>query len=289
MPELPEVETVVRTLRPHILGHVLVFARLVRSQSVSAGSLPLESVLGYRVSSVERRGKLVLLQLSVGDGRDIVLTVHLRMTGSLIAHQILYSSPVELLKWIGSYTCVILGFAQGEGTSCDTCVCFNDIRRFGKIFITELAALSTWPFWSSLGPEPLEIEEEAFAALFQGRRAVKNLLMDQKMLAGIGNIYADESLYAAGVHPLSEVRNIPKMVRRRLLYKLQQVLRSSISACGSSIRNYCDADGNVGAFQNNFAVYGRAGSPCQSCGRKLEKIRVGGRATVFCPNCQTRY
>ena len=129
--------------------------------------------------------------------------------------------------------------------------------------------------------------DAAFSARLDGKNsAIKAVLLDQKVLAGVGNIYADESLFAAGIDPRRKALALTRLQAARLLQCLQDVLLLSISQCGSSIRDYRDADGNVGAFQNTFAVYGRGGQECKTCGRPLEKTRVAGRSTVFCPHCQ---
>ena len=137
-----------------------------------------------------------------------------------------------------------------------------------------------------LGPEPLEMKADDLSARLSGKRPIKTALMDQKVIAGIGNIYADESLFAAGISPLREAGSLSGAESRRLLSVIQAVLRRSISQCGSSIRDYRDADGNAGAFQNTFKVYGKGGQACSKCGHILQKTRLGGRATVYCPSCQ---
>ncbi len=128
--------------------------------------------------------------------------------------------------------------------------------------------------------------EDAFVQAMKGKRAIKKVLLDQTRLAGVGNIYADESLFAAGIHPSSNADSVPQEKLCLLYRELCRILRLSIEECGSSIRDYQDADGNVGAFQNYFAVYGRKGEPCKKCGRPLERTEIGGRGTVFCTHCQ---
>ena len=164
---------------------------------------------------------------------------------------------------------------------------FDDVRAFGLLLAGTPETLARWSFWRELGPEPLELTASAFAAcLSQKNAAIKAVLLDQKVLAGVGNIYADESLFAAGIDPRRKASTLSLAKRNRLLQCLKNVLRCSIEQCGSSIRDYRDANGNVGAFQNSFAVYGKGGEPCSVCGRPLEKVRVAGRGTVFCPHCQ---
>jgi formamidopyrimidine-DNA glycosylase len=147
--------------------------------------------------------------------------------------------------------------------------------------------LPSWPFWEKLGPEPLVLDEEAFIAAFKGKRgAIKALLLDKRMIADIGNIYADEACFRISVRPSSPASSIDGKQLAALLQNVKAVLNESIAECGSSIRDYRDANGDAGAFQNLFRVYGMAGQECLTCKTVLEKTVVAGRTTVFCPNCQ---
>ena len=286
MPELPEVETVVRTLRPQVLNSRIMGVDLLRPSIVLSESLPLESLCGCRISAVDRRGKLILLRMLAESGRDggperpDLLVVHLRMTGRLMPHPA--GTPPH------AHTRCLFDLEGPQGPSV---LFFDDVRAFGVLFAATDALLEAWPFWQELGPEPLAVPPDALARQlaprFAGRRgAVKSLLLDQGVLAGIGNIYADEALFRAGIDPRRAAQTLDDQALLRLCRALQEVLRLSIAQCGSSIRDYRDANGNVGAFQNSFAVYGRGDEPCQTCGRPLEKARIAGRATVFCPHCQ---
>ena len=286
MPELPEVETVVRTLRPQVLNARILGVELLRPSIVLPESLPLESLCGCRISAVDRRGKLILLRMLAESGRDggperpDLLVVHLRMTGRLMPHPA--GTPPH------AHTRCLFHLEGPQGSSV---LFFDDVRAFGVLFAATDALLAAWPFWQELGPEPLAVPPDALARQlaprFAGRRgAVKSLLLDQGVLAGIGNIYADEALFRAGIDPRRAANTLDAPALLRLCRALQEVLRLSIAQCGSSIRDYRDANGNVGAFQNSFAVYGRGEEPCHTCGRPLEKARIAGRATVFCPHCQ---
>ncbi|MDO5537115.1 MAG: zinc finger domain-containing protein, partial [Desulfovibrionaceae bacterium] len=179
-----------------------------------------------------------------------------------------------------------VGMFAGESGAASCGLVFNDARKFGRIFLGSRTELESWPSWSRLGPEPLTMGREAFAAALKGRRAIKAVLMDQTVLAGVGNIYADESLHAAGIRPDRPASEISTARRHRLHDELVRLLLLSIEECGSSIRDYQDADGNVGAFQNHFAAYGRGGQPCRRCGATLVRTVLGGRGTVYCPKCQ---
>ncbi|MBQ7606371.1 MAG: bifunctional DNA-formamidopyrimidine glycosylase/DNA-(apurinic or apyrimidinic site) lyase [Desulfovibrionaceae bacterium] len=277
MPELPEVETVARTLRPHVQSCTITNATLLRASSLHPLSLPLSQLTGCHIVDVKRRGKLLKLLLSSSEAQnDLQIVVHLRMTGRLIIKPS-NASP-------GAYTRLFFDLANTNGESR---LFFDDVRSFGQVFVCTPDILSQWTFWRTLGPEPLEISEVDFAARLNGKnKCLKALLLDQKCVAGIGNIYADESLFAARLSPLRKASSLSESECACLLQCLQDVLTRSIAQCGSSIRDYCDADGNVGAFQNSFAVYGRGGQPCQHCGRELLKLRVAGRSTVYCPKCQ---
>ena len=281
MPELPEAETVARTIYPHIRGCFIKDAHLFREKTLHALSLPLADLRGLSIKGTRRRGKLILIDLEAGDAANKpalpeFLVFHLRMTGRLVARD----AQVEPTK----HTRCLFELTRPDGSPAR--LFFDDARAFGQIFAASGALLASWDFWKNLGPEPLEMAPDDLAPRLATGRPIKTALLDQQVLAGIGNIYADESLYKAGIHPLRPASSLTAEESRRLLKSIQAILTLSISQCGSSIRDYVDANGNAGAFQNSFAVYGRGGKKCKKCGSQLEKIRLGGRATVFCPQCQ---
>ncbi len=279
MPELPEVETVARTLLPHIRGHVIAGVTLLRVSSLHPLSMPVARLAGLRIAGTRRRGKLLLLDLKSDEAKPefpSLLVAHLRMTGSLLI------KPAGELA--NKHTRCIFDLTAPDASK--SRLFFDDIRAFGQILAATPAILAKWPFWRDLGPEPLEMDGDDLAARLKGGRPLKTALMDQKVVAGIGNIYADESLFKAGLNPFREAGSLDAVECERLLASLQDILRLSISQCGSSIRDYKDANGNAGAFQNSFAVYGRGGENCKKCGRPLVKTKLGGRATVYCPICQ---
>ncbi|WP_035068091.1 bifunctional DNA-formamidopyrimidine glycosylase/DNA-(apurinic or apyrimidinic site) lyase [Nitratidesulfovibrio termitidis] len=202
-----------------------------------------------------------------------LLGVHLKMTGRLFV----YGPEVAP----NAHTRVVFGLDDGNR------LFFDDARKFGYVRALSDADMTTWDFWRSLGPEPLEIAGPDFVALFRGRRGrIKALLLDQTVIAGIGNIYADESLFRASIRPDAQAGELSPDRLRVLHGHLVDVLRESIAECGSSIRDYRDAHGDAGAFQNRFRVYGRTGQPCVACGRTLTTAKVAGRTTVFCERCQ---
>jgi len=311
---------VVRTLIPQVQGKRIgaVSVLLAKSMQGEAALFPL--LAGSLIGRVYRRAKLALLCLSSGSvcrdtssgllcasGQDhkrpapspkaapslfdaklnhysmhaFVLAFHLKMTGGLFVHPA-GSPPLK-------HTRVIFDLEDADAPAGR--LFFDDMRTFGFCRVMRFGDLSDWPFWADLGPEPLEGSTDDlaghFAAAFKNRRgAIKAALLDQSVVAGVGSIYADESLFRAGIRPDARACSISEADLRKLAGVLRDILHLSIRECGSSIRDYRDANGNAGVFQNSFAVYGRKGQPCQSCGQPLQSARVGGRSTVFCERCQ---
>ncbi len=282
MPELPEVETIVRTLVPHLTGRRVADLCLPDPACLEKCSMPLQTALGTLIRSVTRRGKFVVLCLDARDGTVLYLVVHLRMTGRLIVCGGVTPAPQDVERRVR----LVLRLADADRGLPVCRLLFSDVRRFGRVFLGDADALAAWPSWARLGPEPLDMDEDAFALAVRGSRAVKVVLLDQHVLAGVGNIYADESLHAAGIRPDTPANMLSQKRKYRLLRELKRILQLSIEECGSSIRDYQDADGNVGAFQNHFHVYGRGGKACPDCGAVLRRIMLGGRGTVYCPRCQ---
>lgn len=277
MPELPEVETIARTLAPCLEGRAVVGITVLNKGTWQGGLAP-EAVCaeGPRpVAGTGRRGKVLLVRLAPSAAPDGVtaLAFHLKMTGRLFVH------PADAEP--GPHTRVVFDLDDGQR------LFFDDARKFGYARAVNPAELAAWPFWRKLGPEPLEVDEATFIRLFAGRSAaIKVLLLDQAVIAGIGNIYADESLFRAGIRPSvpgGRLRADKLAVLRRALV---EVLEESIMACGSSIRDYRTARGDAGSFQNAFRVYGRGGKACVNCGRTLKRDTIAGRTTVYCPHCQ---
>ncbi|MBQ3060584.1 MAG: bifunctional DNA-formamidopyrimidine glycosylase/DNA-(apurinic or apyrimidinic site) lyase [Desulfovibrio sp.] len=280
MPELPEVETVARTLAPQVCDCVIENSHVLRPGSIHSLSCPMRSLHGRRIMGTGRRGKLLLLDLypvTTPPQAPHCLIMHLRMTG-------------RVMTWPegtrpGPHTRCIWDLRTPQGTQ--RRLFFDDTRAFGLVLAAAPDALQRWAFWRQLGPEPLDLSPQEFIAVLANRDArIKAVLLDQKAVAGIGNIYADEGLFRARIAPDRRASSLTGAEAVRLLQSLQEVLRLSIAQCGSSIRDYRDANGDVGAFQNSFAVYGRSGQPCTVCGRILSKTRVAGRSTVFCQHCQ---
>lgn len=269
MPELPEVETIANGLDKRVAGD--------RIESVWLGSKkePLKSpaaaiartLEGARVERVRRVGKHIVFDLSSnGRGKQSQWVVHLGMTGKMLVA----AADAELAR----HTHLVAKMASGRELR------FVDPRRFGRLEVRD----STF---SGPGAEPLEIASDDFARLFHRRSAtIKALLLNQALLHGIGNIYADESLFRAGVRPRRRANTLSRKELEKLRVALREVLKEAIAAGGSSVSDYVDADGEEGFFQLQHRAYGREGQPCLVCKTKIKKIVVAGRGTHYCPKCQ---
>ncbi|HWQ04016.1 MAG TPA: bifunctional DNA-formamidopyrimidine glycosylase/DNA-(apurinic or apyrimidinic site) lyase [Longilinea sp.] len=269
MPELPEVETIVRALRdggrggPSILGKHVRSADLLWERTLAEPQRPLfEARLpGQVVLNVSRRGKFIILQLS----QDAML-IHLRMSGDLRVE-----SGGELLP----HDRMALNFTDGSRLA------FNDARKFGRVWLVEDPNLIT----GELGPEPFDpnlTSEVFYRRLNFHRRQIKPLLLDQKFLAGVGNIYSDEALHLAKIHPMQNSNDISPEQADCLLMAVRAVLSEGIRSHGASI----DWVYRGGDFQNTFRAYGRTGLPCPVCGTPIARLLVGQRGTHYCPQCQ---
>ncbi len=271
MPELPEVENVVRGLKKALRFLVFSDIRVYLSKSVVGPKEDFISCLrGRKILGAERRGKYIVLRLSGGH----VLLVHLRMTGKLLFQSA--GAPRE------KHTHVIFSFK-----SCTSQLRFLDQRQFGRLVVEKPAATGELKTLGDLGPDPLEITAEDFAGKTRvRRREIKPLLLDQTFLAGIGNIYADEALYRARIHPRRRADSLSRRELGALYGALRAVLQESIRAGGTSVRSYVNSRGVPGSFQKRLRAYGREGEPCLSCGARMLRERVGGRSSFYCPKCQ---
>ena len=266
MPELPEVQTVVDTLRPAAIGRTLTAVDVRRESVITPTALDLPArTVGRSVGDVARRGKRIVVTLD--DGHRFY--VHLGMTGRLTLNA---ADDADR-----PHTHVVWTLDDGRQ------VRFVDPRRFGGIFW-----LGGDPAHDAgMGPEPLGLAAPVLARqLGRTSRAVKVALLDQRVIAGLGNIYVDESLHAAGIHPLTPARTLSREQVSVLNRSVQRVLRKAIRYRGSTLRDYRDANGNAGGFQLLHKVYDRRGQPCRGCRTSIERIVLGGRSTHFCPTCQ---
>lgn len=272
MPELPEVETIVRGLSPHlsqlkIKGVKLLYPPLLRGENKSH----FERLKGKKILGIRRRGKLILIDFKSG----ISLLFHLKMTGQLLL--VSKSEPLDKhVHFILSFICR------------DFELRFRDARKFGflSFFIREAEEPQEL---KCLGPEPLEVSFSQFLKIFSEHRArLRNLLLNQTVLAGIGNIYANEILFQAGIHPLTLSHSLEKNELWRLWMAMREILKKAIASQGSSIRDYRDPDGSQGNFQSFHKVYGKDGEPCSVCGERIIRLRIGGRSAFLCPRCQRK-
>jgi formamidopyrimidine-DNA glycosylase len=273
MPELPEVETIVRGLRAAVSGRRVIGVRFGKTDFVAEPAVIVERLPGSRIASVERYGKFISLTLepAASEIARFYFFIHLGMTGQIMPRS--SGSP------IAPHTHAFFELDDGRELR------YTDIRRFGQMMLVPESAMAA--FRTKLGPDPLEITESGFVALFRARTArVKALLLDQSVLRGMGNIYADESLWRARLHPARIAASLKPAQLIALRCAVRKVLEDAIRLRGSSISDFLDADGEPGEYQLHHRVYGRAGKPCPRCKTTIRRIVVAGRGSYFCPRCQ---
>jgi formamidopyrimidine-DNA glycosylase len=274
MPELPEVETVRRKLVPHLTGRRILRARIDDARLVRP-ELPdvvAARLAGARITELRRRGKHLLIGLDDGG----TLAVHLRMTGKFLVGDVPADNP---------HLRAVLELDDGAR------IAFADQRRFGTWRVLEGDPELREFLDDRLGVEPLDddFDGRTLARLFAGRKAsVKALLLDQRLVAGVGNIYADEALWAAKVHPETAAGLVSRPKLDLLAAAIREVLEVALAAQGSTLRNFQSPDGAYGSMQERFKVFDRTGEPCLRCGTPIVKLRVAGRGTHVCPHCQRR-
>ncbi|MCZ2342167.1 MAG: bifunctional DNA-formamidopyrimidine glycosylase/DNA-(apurinic or apyrimidinic site) lyase [Bacteroidales bacterium] len=270
MPELPEVETVVRDVRPWLIGRRIV-TLTVGTRSLRRPWQPqwTAAVVGTRVIALRRRAKWILVDLDTGAR----LVIHLGMSGQL--------TTADADVPLSDHTHFVCDLDDARQLR------FRDVRRFGSVelFADEEAVAAFLA--ARVGPEPEELHASTFhEAIRASSRTIKAILLDQRIAAGVGNIYADEALHRAGVHPQRRGDTLTFTETERLRAAIAAVMAFAITHRGSSIRDYVGGAGQRGAFQNEFRVYGRTGEPCKACGTPIMMLRVAGRASHFCPRCQ---
>lgn len=270
MPELPEVETVAQGLHRALAGRTICGVAVFwpRTVAVPAADDLQERIVGRRVQSVSRRGKYVIIGLDRGS-----LLIHLKMSGRL--HLVPAQAPLH------RHTRLLLELDDGRQLR------FHDARKFGRLYLVDDAVEVT----ARLGPEPLadSFTLDDFRRLLAGRSGrLKPLLLNQSFLAGVGNIYADEALFAARLHPLRRAGSLSSEEQACLYQALRTVLTQAITGRGTTLDDggYTDAEGQAGSYQERLAVYGRRGEPCPVCGTPIERLVIAGRSTHFCPQCQ---
>lgn len=271
MPELPEVETVVREIRPVIVGKKFWKFKALNESTFLPSVDVFESVLpGKVVRGVSRKGKYILIELS----GDFVMVVHLRMTGMLLF------KPSERLK----------KFVRGEFTFSDaTKLLYSDIRKFGKVWLYHKTEYLKATGMNRLGVDPIveKFDLELLEKLYLKQKGfLKNRLLDQSVIAGIGNIYADEIAFRIGLHPSTRLEKLNKTDVAHLHKAILECLEEGIANNGTTIADFVGTRGDAGKNQDYLRIYGRTGNPCYVCGTKVQKTRVAGRGTYFCVKCQ---
>ena len=280
MPELPEVETVARGLRLTVLGRRILSVTLRKTDFIDDPSLIVRHLPGRRIEAVERYGKFMLLRLSAAQGEEnsanadnapSALLVHLGMTGHIASTAV--TQPWEKHTHAS--------FALDDGRE----LRYTDARRFGRLAYLSAAVLPAE--LEGFGADPLEVTAEEFATRIRSRHSrIKALLLDQTVLRGVGNIYADESLWRANIHPAKLGASINKKQAVVLHRALQDILKKAIALRGSSIANFVDGEGKPGEYQHHHRAYGREGKKCYRCGAIIRRAIVAGRSSYFCPKCQ---
>ncbi len=279
MPELPEVETVKRGVSPLLEGRRLV--RVVQRRDSLRIPLParfVERLTGRTVARITRRAKYLLLHL---DGAEILIC-HLGMSGKMTLVAAADRKSPEIFE---KHDHVILESDRHD------LVIYNDPRRFGLMTLCDAAALDRHPLFCGMGPEPLGNQFHGaylFDKISRRRAPVKNVLLDQRVVVGLGNIYVCEALFEAGISPTAPACDLSRDKVEKLASVIRDVLRRAIEAGGSTLKDYARIDGELGYFQHQFRVYGRAGESCATpgCGRRIERIVQSGRSTFYCPACQ---
>lgn len=280
MPELPEVETIARRIEPHLVGKKLLRVVTCHKKSVQGDISLVES---FKLTAVFRRAKMLVLQFK----NENALLIHLKMTG-----QILYQDPVVRLggghptaDWIAElpskHTRAILEFSD------ESKVFFNDMRLFG--WIKAVNPIQLEQAFQKYAPDITSLEitlKLFFAKLQRSRQPIKVVIMDQAVIAGVGNIYANDALHLAKIHPARPANSLSKRESGVLLVALQNVIQLGIERQGATIHSFRHIDGFAGSYQEVVRTYGKDGEPCSNCGTPIERTKIGGRGTFFCPQCQ---
>ena len=282
MPELPEVETVRRGLEPVMTDTVIESAQVNRPDL--RWPLPVnmsERLTGQRVLGLRRRSKYILCDLEGGE----TLLIHLGMSGRMLISGAQVGAFAHSHPAPEKHDHVVLNMVGGAR------ITFNDARRFGAMDLAQTSEVDSHKWLAGLGPEPLgnAFSEDHLVARLKGRKMpIKSALLDQKIVAGLGNIYVCETLYRAGIHPARQAGAISERRVRSMVPIIRQVLEEAIAAGGSSLRDFRQADGELGYFQHNFDVYGREGMTCktQECQAEVRRIVQSGRSSFYCPTCQ---
>ena len=286
MPELPEAETIVCELNKYLPNQKILDIKRIRAKSMSfSNGITLNSLKGLKIGNLERKGKAIIINLS----QDISLLIHLKMTGQLIyiskstRTNLGHPTPDFVSSMPSKHTRIIFKLTKGT-------LYFNDQRLFGWIKTMFTSNIPTNPFIASLGPDALS---KSFTSdvLWQvikrrSKSPIKSILLDQSNVAGIGNIYANESLFLASIRPDRKASTLKQAETKKLTQTIKQTLKKGIGYSGTSISDYKTAEGASGKMQKYLKVYKRDGLPCKKCKTLIKKTKTAGRSTYFCPNCQ---
>ncbi|MEC9491083.1 MAG: DNA-formamidopyrimidine glycosylase [Halanaerobiales bacterium] len=275
MPELPEVETVVKGLRPLVTDKTVTAVEIREKNMIAYPEADIQtfkdSLIGSKIEAINRRGKYIIIELNT----DKNMVIHLRMTGKLLVK--------EVKEFRDKHTHVIFSLNDGQE------IRFNNIRKFGRVYLIDKNHPEQAGGLADLGPEPLsdELTVQDFKKLFEKRRALmKSLLLNQHFIAGIGNIYADEILFRSQVRPDRTADSLTELEKEAVYHNMREILNKGIIYGGTSFSDYVNAFGEKGSFQEELKVHQREGEKCCNCDSVVKKIKISGRSTYFCPQCQ---
>ncbi len=283
MPELPEVETVCCGIRPHLEAASIVASKVLNPKLRIGIPVNFSKLInGKQILQVKRKAKYILIHLE----DDLVIIIHLGMSGRLTVSddkaELNYYHKQKLYK---KHDHVLIELSNGK------LLVYNDTRKFGIVTVLNKKQFSEFKFFQKLGIEPLskEFNAKALYEIFKARnKSVKSVIMDASIVVGVGNIYACESLFSAGISPLRMANKVTKQEAAKLYKTIVDTLERAIEAGGSTISDYAKADGEAGYFQHNFLVYDREEQPCKKCKTKILRIRQNGRSSYYCEKCQNR-
>jgi len=269
MPELPEVETIKRQLDQNLVGQTIKRIEILNLKNFIGSP---EKIIGKKIIGVERRAKIIIVKLE----KNYCLLIHLKLTGQLIY------LPVGRLP--NNFTRIIITLDSGD-------LFFNDLRKFGWVKVIENCQEESKKEFASFGPEALGLDFSLTyfkQVLNKSRRAIKLILLDQKKLAGVGNIYANEALFMAKIDPRRPANSLSDLEIEKLRSTIRDVLTQAVKEGGTTANDdaYRQVNGRIGGFQEYLQVYGKTGQPCSDCSGRIERIKLGGRGTFFCPRCQ---
>ena len=287
MPELPEVETVRKGLEPYMTGHVITQADIRRPDLRWPFPVNMaERLIGKRVERLRRRSKYILCDLDSSE----TLLIHLGMSGRMTI-----STPEKVKDMVGDFHHLHPAIEKHDHVVIDmdngARITFNDARRFGAMDLLDTKAAEQHKLLASIGPEPLgnSFDEAYFIAALKGKNTpIKSAMLDQRIVAGLGNIYVCEALWRTGISPLNKAAKLSKARAASLVPAIRAVLNDAIAAGGSSLKDYRQADGELGYFQHSFATYGREGEHCKTsdCKGRIKRVVQSGRSSFYCPECQ---